>query len=380
MRVRPQLLGFVAALGLGAVTLAACRHSASPSQVGLAGIPPLPLISTGERARFVGSAACAGCHARESELHAHTSHARTAPSLEQGRARDAFRTTQTLADPLLAATYSYAEPAGKPQIRIKPAGKAEVTLTPRYAFGSGRIGITFLAERGGGFLEARTSYYPDGRWHWTPGQQHPDPHRDPAGRALDFNTAAACFLCHSTAVVRDGERLRPEDSILNVGCERCHGPGAAHIAAVKSGRTPGPIYSLRGLSAGQVQQLCAGCHAAPEQLPDAQMQLHPNLPRFAGATLALSRCYREGNGGLSCLSCHNPHDRPSSNLASYEPVCLRCHTAGKAGQKACPVNATSGCVGCHMPKRPVTFPVPAAFRTHWIKPYPPQTGRDEIPF
>lgn len=294
--------------------------------------------------------------------------------------RQAFQSSETLTDPLLAATYFYSETAGKPQIHVKTAGQPEETFSPGYAFGSGRIGITFLAKRENQFLESRTSYYPDHRWHWTPGQQEPDPHRDPAGRRLDFNTAAACFLCHSTAVVHDGERLRPEDSILNVGCERCHGPGAEHIEAVKSGKAPGPIYSLRGLSAAQVQKLCAGCHAAPEQLPDAQMPLRPNLPRFAGATLALSRCYREGKGGLSCLSCHNPHERPSSNLASYDPVCLRCHTSGKPGQKTCPVNATRGCVGRHMPKRPVTFPVPTAFRTHWIKPYPPQTGRDEIPF
>lgn len=292
--------------------------------------------------------------------------------------RQAFQSSETLTDPLLAATYFYSETAGKPQIHVKTAGQPEETFSPGYAFGSGRIGITFLAKRENQFLESRTSYYPDHRWHWTPGE--PDPHRDPAGRRLDFNTAAACFLCHSTAVVHDGERLRPEDSILNVGCERCHGPGAEHIEAVKSGKAPGPIYSLRGLSAAQVQKLCAGCHAAPEQLPDAQMPLRPNLPRFAGATLGLSRCYREGKGGLSCLSCHNPHERPSSNLASYDPVCLRCHTSGKPGQKTCPVNATRGCVGCHMPKRPVTFPVPTAFRTHWIKPYPPQTGQDEIPF
>src|SRR5690349_15696753 len=117
MRVRPRLVVLLASLGLRAVPVAACRRTPTPTQVWLAGIPPIPRIGPGERSRFVGSAACAGCHALESEAHTHTSHARTAPSLHGGRAREAFRTTQTLVDPVLAATYSYAEAAGKPLIR-----------------------------------------------------------------------------------------------------------------------------------------------------------------------------------------------------------------------------------------------------------------------
>jgi hypothetical protein len=130
------------------------------------------------------------------------------------------------------------------------------------------------------------------------------------------------------------------------------------------------------------------------------------MVRFAVTAFAASRCYTGSAGRLSCVTCHDPHQRLSTNTAVYERVCRSCHSGTDEGRttndqrigpsdtgrssfavarssspnpqsairhpqsKPCPVNPRAGCVGCHMPAQPAGFPTPTTFRNHWIKVYP----------
>jgi hypothetical protein len=47
------------------------------------------------------------------------------------------------------------------------------------------------------------------------------------------------------------------------------------------------------------------------------------------------------------VTCHDPHKNAETSSASNDLKCLSCHGRGKA---SCPVNATEGCVECHMPR------------------------------
>jgi hypothetical protein len=336
----------------------------------------VPIISAKDAQRFVGSEACASCHPAEARAYVHSLHAHTLAPTEKS---DAFRHAnldQTLQDAALGMIYRWHMDGDTPVCRVyRISDGASEEMTPRYVVGSGHHGYTFLFERNGVYMESRLSYYPPAhRWTWTPGQEGQTPFRAPMGHVLSQDIASKCFVCHSTNLVRDGEQALPDQSRLNVGCERCHGPGKEHVEEARAGKKPGHVWDYRGASAQTVMQLCGECHRPPGAIPDAMLEVQPDTARFAGTMLAASKCYRRSGGRLSCLSCHNPHTRASTDLVAYNRVCQSCHTGQPAAQKLCPVNKTSGCVSCHMPARHMPDPPQVKFHSHYIKPYLPARG------
>jgi hypothetical protein len=157
---------------------------------------------------------------------------------------------------------------------------------------------------------------------------------------------------------------------LDVGCERCHGPGRAHVEAARAGRPAGEIYRFRGASSETTMALCGQCHRSPQPVStEEDLASIEDLPRFAHTALVASACYQRSAGRLTCLTCHRSHDPLSKDTAAYVRVCQSCHTGHPGGSPACPVNRTSGCVGCHMPASVAGFPGGSKFHTHWIKVY-----------
>jgi hypothetical protein len=197
------------------------------------------------------------------------------------------------------------------------------------------------------------------------------------GQVLDSTATFTCLGCHSTNVVRDGERALPEKSLLNVGCERCHGPGKEHVEHARSGFKPGLVWDYRSASADTVMRLCGDCHREPGAIPEQELGSSPDLARFAGTALAASKCYQQSNGRLSCLTCHNPHSRVSTDQAAYNRVCLSCHSGESAEKRPCPVNPSSRCVNCHMPATSMD-PPEVKFHNHLIKVYSPEEKRSAI--
>jgi len=95
--------------------------------------------------------------------------------------------------------------------------------------------------------------------------------------------------------------------------------------------------------------------------------------------MKLSKCYQSSDGQLSCLTCHDPHEQPRSEAASYYRArCLGCHTEKNCSlplplrnQKSPP----DDCAGCHMPKRSLTLISHSVLTDHRIvtgenEPYP----------
>jgi hypothetical protein len=83
---------------------------------------------------------------------------------------------------------------------------------------------------------------------------------------------------------------------------------------------------------------------------------------------------------LTCVACHNPHESLVHDAASYDHVCLRCHSpsSSNSSEKVRPIACSVGkvdCVSCHMPKIEITG-MHHAFTDHWIRitkndmPYP----------
>ena len=245
-----------------------------------------------------------------------------------------------------------------------------------YAFGQGKAGQTYVYEKDSQFYESRVSYYEELKGlALTMGAQVAQPENiDQAlGRLMSKTETIECFGCHTTAA-RRGNELHLEKFENGVQCEDCHGPGAAHIASISTGK-PGGIRSLKDLSAEDTNELCGSCHRTWETVMLLKIRGTANV-RFQPYRLTNSKCYLPGDSRIACTACHNPHAAPATDAKAYDAKCTACHNAANTtiARKTCTV-ATEKCVTCHMPR----FEVPGshhAFFDHWIRvvrsgdPYP----------
>ena len=227
--------------------------------------------------------------------------------------------------------------------------KRPLALPVEAVLGGTRHGLSLLAriDQIGGIrlerpplVETRLLYgMPEGRPLLSPGfpERKPASYETALGRVLSPQFERKCFTCHGAPDTGSG----PD---AGVRCEHCHGAGAEHF--MRSG--DGAIVNPAKLSnAARIEQ-CGRCHADGRQLADPM----PEDLLISNQVDALVRteCYVQSGQGLNCTTCHDPHrDRPASD-PRYVNACRSCHSAGaKVHAAVCPVNARSGCIGCHMP-------------------------------
>jgi tetratricopeptide (TPR) repeat protein len=333
-----------------------------------------------EPSPYVGAARCAACHPKESRAHGRTRHARTfhyGPGLLELPFPD-----RPLADPELAkVTHTFARDAG--QIHVKTRASDRVyDLVVEYAFGTRDRCVTMVGrddERT--FRAARLSSYHTAAgvaWERTFGDGGGrDLGEDVRGQSIGMRDGLIrCFYCHVTQP-RQFRDLPPEHGAgrqtadAGIGCERCHGPGGNHVLALQTRFSDSAIVNAGNAPAASIVAQCADCHSVG---PVNEIRNAPDDPRFVrstGLTLTFSRCYTESDGGMSCLTCHDPHRDDEGTAGSYDTKCLACHVARPAPKTeiarsgtgpasgsskraaVCPVNPNKDCVRCHMPKVPV---------------------------
>ncbi len=193
-------------------------------------------------------------------------------------------------------------------------------------------------------------------------------------------SAADCQACHDTAV--NPAFQKTSHAKLADSCASCHPNVAAHVKAQTSGEK-GPIPSLKGLKANDINSICLSCHEKGRQA-NYRMSMHSRLnvpctqchsvhaPKSVKGQLKTRTdpetcftCHKKERamslrtshhpvreGKLSCASCHNPHDGNSPkmlNADSVNELCYQCH-AEKRGPFAfehAPVR--EDCVSCHEP-------------------------------
>lgn len=332
-----------------------------------------PKSATG--ADYVGGRACRDCHPGEYALHGRSGHSRT---LQPAGASAVARrlSGRTASDPEFpGVVWKYVLRDGRLVAERQEAGR-RVQHTLDYAVGSGGRATTFVSldgrdARGGSLAtEHRLTHFTSrDALDVTPGQsagKNVDG-RGPGGRALTAEQTAKCLGCHATRLSSADEHVvDPATLMPNVSCERCHGPGRAHVAAARRGadtlRMPFG-HDGAGASAKTVR-LCGQCHRLPEFVPKAEIRPdNALLARFQPVGLLQSKCYTRTAGGLSCSACHDPHARASRDTTAYEAVCLSCHRI--APRAICPVSPRAGCLDCHMP--PVDSGHGLLFTDHWIR-------------
>lgn len=276
----------------------------------------------------------------------------------------------------------------------------EQAVPVRFALGSGTRGKTYLVDRGGKLFQSPIGWYAGNRGYGlSPG------YREDPGLRFERAIGDGCLVCHAGRLARDVDRPgRYTDGVFlerSIGCERCHGPGERHVAAMRVAKSEGleptvssdQIVNPSRLDPERREAVCNQCHLIGEAviprrgrgffdyrpgdlLDDTRIVLvkagqasrgpEGGAPsRQAGATggdravshveqMRESRCYVGSQGRLGCTSCHDPHGVPDrqSREAFYRSRCNACHADESCGlidaeREAAPFSGS--CISCHMP-------------------------------
>jgi tetratricopeptide (TPR) repeat protein len=348
-----------------------------------------PLIAAGDDE--VGSQVCSRCHAEIYRKYSATSMSRSSGNAGASPLRESFEHA-TFSDPVLGAEYRISEAPGGYRLefsRMDSGAKGQRML--EWFVGSGRVGRSYVFSLDGFLFQAPVSYYSRGaKWDLSPGyQQHQFIH-------LTRAIGAGCLQCHAS-------RLQPVAGTQNrfttppfqeggVSCERCHGPGKNHVAAMTSGTRKGSeIVNPAKLEAARRDSVCAQCHLTgaarivrakgdayqPGRLlsdyaayfvwsgPDASsMSANSHFEK-----LQQSACKRASGDRLWCGSCHDPHTEPaeSDHADFYRSRCQKCHEPASCKESLeTRSKAHDDCIACHMPKGQVRDTEHAVFTDHTI--------------
>lgn len=310
----------------------------------------------------------AGAQARQPSLasacaHCHPAQAASAPLTPMGRALQLpganstlnLHTNLTLQQG--AYTYIIETAGGKSTYRVTD-GAHSLTVPIYWSFGEGAQ--TWLVEYGGQFYESLVSYYPAKGLDVTTGDEglKPNTLEEAIGRKLSKNEVNACFGCHATRAVSNGQ-LNLQTLEPGVQCEHCHPGSESHLISevLSGGDLESAPPSLGRLNAEDISKFCGQCHRTWELVVRSGWRGKSDV-RFQPYRLANSKCFDGTDHRISCLACHDPHQTVVRDDSSYDAKCIACHLASAsagsvppppAGAKVCPV-AKSNCVSCHMPR------------------------------
>jgi hypothetical protein len=396
-------LYFVSALAICVLTSASFAQTPSPqtsAAVSSAPIASSPIDSSmltisriqspgwwptkGEAAResYAGTATCARCHASKVATQRQHAMARAgvrAPDADILRQHDHLSFRQGPYREQIVTT------GGKSVLTVTPSGAAPISTDLQWAFGSGRMGQTYVYEKNGSYYESHLTFFAVSKdLNITPGQSPLTPRNldDAAGRRMPPAESRACFACHTTASVTNNQ-LDGGRAVPGITCEACHGPGASHVVAMNSGQ-PNSAQSEQGLPDQTATLImnpahldpvasvdfCGACHRTWQDVVTNFGLVDANV-RFAPYRLENSKCWTKPDARLTCVACHNPHQPLEHDPAAYDSRCLACHvnrtatkTTADLPGAACPVS-TKNCTTCHMPK--VVSPLQnSTFTDHWI--------------
>ncbi|MGB6391167.1 MAG: multiheme c-type cytochrome [Candidatus Acidiferrales bacterium] len=404
-----KLIGMVVTLACAAALVAATGRPAVPQQT--EPVHPaqahtsVDLAASASRRDFVGDAACQECHQEIGKTYAGTAHHLTSQLPSKDSILGKFTPGENIlktSDPDLYFRMGARE-SGFYETAVLWQPPDQQTRTERIDIvtGSGHKGQTYLYWKGDQLFQLPVSYWTDLKaWINSPGYTE--------GIAnFDRPIFPRCLACHATYFQsipsEKGENYYKKTGfVLGISCERCHGPGRAHVqyeqsklAAVSS--ATGSIVNPASLPRDRQIDVCAQCHGgigeaiAPafSYVPGNQLEKYVMLPRpdaearvdVHGNQVALlqrSHCYQASQ--MTCTTCHDVH-APERAAASYSEKCLQCHQDRDCGEFVkLGAKIRDNCIDCHMPLQDSNVivsdlngqQVKARIRNHWIKVYATQ--------
>ena len=369
------------------------RHLPNPARMAAAEPPESDRDGPAPAATYVGSAACKKCH---EEVYARWSKSRMANVVRDPREHpDAIIPDLSKPDPLVTFT--------KDDIAFVYGSRWK----QRYFT---KIGDDYFPEPAQWDVTHKMwkKYFVRNGTDWWTSFYPPDNFKRPTG--------PLCDGCHS--VNYDIATMKVSE--WNVGCEKCHGPGSAHVERPVASTILNPAR----FDYVHASDTCIQCHSQgrPPKNPiegkyyDWPVGFHVGLnladfweleehklgelsfTHFPDGTAHKNRM--QGNDfvtslmyarGVTCSNCHDPHgtDNPGIVREKGNGLCLGCHGPNaQNGPHAATIeqhthhaagSAGSECIACHMPKIAETLG-DVMVRSHTFRfVWPTQTDTMKIP-
>ncbi len=391
----------LAVLAVGAAyALAACGTASEPA------------VASDADWAYVGDAACTQCHAEIAVSYAQTGMGRSVSRFDPATAPERFGPDGR--GPTVCGPDGYCYQA---ILRGDTLVQRETRPdTPGYArehaashvVGSGNATRSYFMEAGGGeggayLTEMPLTWYVERAiWDLSPGYKRNN-------QRFDRPIALECLTCHDA---RPGHAVSQNfytDVPLGISCERCHGPGSAHVAAFEAGGEPEDALIVNPASLSTPRQLdvCQQCHLTGQTVfapgedpttyrPGRPLSAHRSVfvteasledPEAFGIAshaerMMRSECFTQSVGTgreMTCTTCHDPH-RPTAELSPdhFADACRSCHAAdahvevcSRPGVETVAEALTGDCASCHMRKAGTSDIPHVSFTDHWIRRTPP---------
>lgn len=385
-----------------AVLLFACTRASDEQK------PTGPVYAnTAKNVRFVGSEECASCHQDIYQSYAQSEMGRSMSRLEAATLTEVFPQTYEVFDSTKKFYYEMIRRSdGFYQREYRRAANGKIIherwMQAEYVMGSGNNLRMYFHDENGMLYELPLTWYEHKkRWDLSPG------YRDFENMRFSRYATPKCLACHNSYLepspVANDRYLAPYT--LGIGCERCHGPGELHVRQKQGKAIAGlppnaaTIVNPRKLPAELQLDVCRQCHLQGkawalhdekdwfDYRPGTPLESHRSV-YFPAKTakevievadspqrLALSRCFKESKGTLTCITCHNPHRSIKTfTRAHYNEKCVQCHTTLP---KTATHTATADCVNCHMNRTGTDNTLHGVSNTdHWIRVGANQTSID----
>jgi len=327
---------------------------------------------------YIGAEKCGSCHRTQFQGQSASGHAQALHRATAHPLAASFTPTAPLQRPPNFRFRFVRTPQG---IQVQADDSKYLTRLPvDWAFGAGSHAVTFVGKASDElYIEHSFTYYSDTRSFDLTPQHESLPAKtlnEATGQAFKIDgpgfTISGCFQCHSTGPVSVSPGHEIQVTEPGVRCEVCHGPGSAHLAAVQRGdltQTKKLIQNPRTFSADELNRFCGTCHRFPKGNPQTTDWNDPWNVRHQPPYFQQSQCFQKSGGALSCLTCHNPHEKlRRDDAAYYNKVCSGCHDRnGLPPKQICKDQPAPDCARCHMSGVAVNGHL--TFRNHWIGVY-----------
>lgn len=334
----------------------------------LADLPEPPLFA--ENPGYVGHRVCAECHADRVKEFEATRHFHACRQAEDDPLPGFASVPARLVSRHPGIVFEMSRGAeGARQTVVRPGadGSERFPLRVDWIYGAGgRADEVYFTWKGDRLDELALAWLrPTKEW----AEQPFDPHQP---GDLTRPTTPRCLECHNVWVAHAPgslNRYRREGALLGVTCEKCHGPGHAHVTHHQRQRDdPEPHAVIRPALLARERQLdvCGQCHSnaimprgpAFSYRPGEPLDAHFRTLHGEGLEhdhvadqvkyLRRSKCFQSSDT-MTCTTCHDPH-RPHADKAGVRS-CIGCHRPVDCGAHAKLPEAVRGdCVGCHMPR------------------------------
>jgi len=384
-------------IGIECINNGADKNAASPQQADI-------------YHQYAGSAACAKCHKNIYDSFIETGHFLTSQITNAENIKGSFEKGKNTFNyyPELFVSMQKTDSGFYEVENLKGveniAGRIDIII------GSGIKGQTYLSWKNDHLFQLPVSYLSSiNGWANSPGGS--------GNIVLNRTVNVRCLECHSTyaevissPLLNKADEFNHDRILYRIGCEKCHGPGAKHVAYQTD--NPGETTAKYIINPGTFSRklsldLCRQCHGGrlgnlkpaftytpgkklqdffiiDEMTNNANIDVHGNQYGL----LAENKCFKT-SATLTCVSCHNPHDNERGDFALFSQRCMNCHNTEHG--TFCKIKSesiaaiSSNCIDCHMPAQESKSivmkltdsmkPTAELLRTHLIAIYPEATKK-----